>query len=156
MNITFNSWGWAIVYFWVIIGGFLQFGVVLGSDLSRYCFTKPPFTGFKFELEISLSIRYNLIYCNDNKLIFKTSLDSLSRNFTIGHDELAIFKTSDTVLPNKLAGTLVVNNLILSPLMTDNLFKSWIEVKGFKRILHVPVLTTPKLDDKHSSFHLLS
>lgn len=127
-----------------------ELDIVRGSDLSRYCYNSPPFTGYKFQLEKArgISLRYTLIYCSDNKLIYKSSVDNLDESFIINDDKLSIVKHSKTILPNKFVGALLVNGQFLSPLLTDNFLSSWIEFRDSNRILHIPVLTTPKTDDK--------
>lgn len=133
----------------VICTGLVLIGTVEGTDISRYCYESPIFTGYKFQLEVATSLlTYSLVYCNDNKLIYKTSVTDLNQNFTMGNDQISILKHSRTLLPNKHVGSLLINGRFLSPLMSDNFLKSWIEINGLQRIVHVPILRTPKVDDK--------
>lgn len=124
--------------------------LALASDLSPYCRLKLPFTGYKFMLELHHGMHYVLVYCHDNKLMFKSTIDTLNHNFTFGSNNLTIMKTSTSILPNRLLGSLLVNNEYLAPMLSDNLLKSWIEVNDrFERIVHIPVLTTPQVDSRY-------
>lgn len=100
-------------------------------------------------MEISKYTQYSLVYCHDNKLIFKSIINDLNQNFTIGNDVLSIIKSSNNILPNKLVGTLLVNGQTLCPLLSEKFFKSWLEFSKGKMILHIPLLTTPPVTSKY-------
>lgn len=122
--------------------------IIFASDVSKFCYSKLPFTGYKFQLEISPNnSRYSLIYCRDNKFIYRSTVDSLSQPFRIGGNNLTITKFSNNFLPNKLLGNLMLNGEYLCPLLSDNLMGSWLEFN--KRKLNIPILTSPPINSKY-------
>lgn len=125
--------------------------LVYCSDQSRYCYNKIPFSGYRFQIEISEKYQYNLIYCIDNKLIFKSTIASLTQNFTNGENQYTILQKETNLFPNRLLGSLLLNGEFLTPLLSDNYLRSWIEIThDLKSVLHIPVLTSPKLDSKYA------
>ncbi|CAH6722120.1 hypothetical protein CLIB1444_08S02322 [[Candida] jaroonii] len=121
---------------------------VLANDISKYCYSRHPFSGYKFQLEISPNkSNYTLIYCRDNKFIYRSTVKSLSEPFRIGGNNLTITKFSSNFLPNKLSGNLLLNGEFLCPLLSDNLMNSWLEINT--RSLHIPLLTSPPINSKY-------
>lgn len=134
-------------FLWI---SYALFGCCLASDLSPYCRLKLPYTGYRFLISLFHGINYLLVYCKDNKLIFKSTIDSLNNNFTFGNNNFTIMKSRSTILPNKLLGSLLVNNEFVTPMLSENLLKSWIEVNHqFEKIIHIPILSSPQIDSKY-------
>ncbi|CAI5757990.1 unnamed protein product [Candida verbasci] len=132
-------------------------------DQSQSCITNNniPFTGYKVEYQLNVQKwhgSYHLLYCNDNKLIYDSSLnDSIPWTKPIDYYTSKSFNDSQIVvmsrrksfalrklpiyLPNSLIGSLYygpelkqihllnsTNTVKSIPLMAANIFRNWMEV----------------------------
>lgn len=121
---------------------------VVANDYSKYCFDKNfSFSGYKFQMTYDFdakTLNYDLIYCMDSKYIYKSTIDSLSKKFTINSDELHIIKNI-----YKPSHFLMLNGEKFCPMVLDNILRYWVERSDHK-VFHVPMLTSPSLT---SSYH---
>lgn len=128
-----------------------------------------PFTGYRLEYQIPINSWegvFHLVCCHDNKLIYDLPLNSTipwtreldfrklkngNRNkLTLARKRALMMKNLPLYLPDQTIGGLFIDGSNTSiPLVSDNILTNWLEMTfrlGF--ILHVPILSTPNIDDK--------
>ena len=156
-----------LIYWISLVGG-------LKAIQSRVCYKSfsSPYTGYRVECRIELKTwkyEYHLVSCHDNILIYDLSLNDtipwteriiFSGNETSSHLNQLILSRSKAYalrntplyVPNSFIGALFHEGTPKSsfPLFADNFLQNWLEMTyKLDFILHIPIMSTPNIDNKN-------
>lgn len=157
----------------ILLFVFLNTVLSLLYDYSRVCANSfsTPFSGYRLEYQISMytwESAYHIVCCHDSKLIFDLSLNNTIPwtkeiefsniqksdvdKLVMARKQSYMMKEIPLYIPNQTVGGLFINGNSPIPLISDNLLTNWVEMT-FKLglILHVPILSTPNIDDRRYS-----